>query len=39
MKVFWNTCDKELGSEIKSDYENYSNFKTSKSHSLLEKLM
>ena len=24
MKVIWNTCDKEPGSEIKSAYENYS---------------
>ena len=24
MKVAWNTCDKELGGEIKSAYENYS---------------
>ena len=24
MKVFWNTCDKELGGELKSAYENYS---------------
>ena len=41
MKVIWNTCDKELGSEIKSAYENYSkvHFETSKIHSLLEKLM
>ena len=23
MKVVWNTCDKELGNEIKSVYENY----------------
>ena len=41
MKVIWNTWDKELGSEIKSAYENYSkvHFETSKIHSLLEKLM
>ena len=24
MKVVWNTCDKGLGSRIKSAYENYS---------------
>ena len=24
MKVFWNTCDKELGGEMKSAYESYS---------------
>ena len=24
MKVIWNTCDKDLGGEIKSAYENYS---------------
>ena len=24
MKVVWNTCDKERGGEIRSDYENYS---------------
>ena len=23
MKVVWNTCDKELGGEMKSAYENY----------------
>ena len=23
MKVAWNTCDKELGGGMKSDYENY----------------
>ena len=23
MKVAWNTCDKELGGEVKSAYENY----------------
>ena len=23
MKVAWNTCDKELGGEMKSAYENY----------------
>ena len=27
MKVAWNTCDKELGGEMKSAYENY--FKSS----------
>ena len=37
MKVVRNICDKELGGEVKSAYENYS--KTSKSHSLLGKLM
>ena len=41
MKVFWNTCDKELGGKMKSVSENYfkSSLKTSKSHSLLEKFM
>ena len=24
MKFIWNTCDKELGSEMKYAYENYS---------------
>ena len=24
MRVVWNTCDKELGGEIKAAYENYS---------------
>ena len=24
MKAVWNTCDKELGSEMRSIYENYS---------------
>ena len=24
MKVFWNTCDKDVDGEIKSAYENYS---------------
>ena len=23
IKVSWNTCDKELGGEVKSTYENY----------------
>ena len=42
MKVFWKTCEKELGGEMKSAYETYSikvHHKISKSHSLLEKLM
>ena len=42
MKVVWNTCDKKLGGEIKSTYEIYTpkvHFETSKTHSLLEKVM
>ena len=27
VKAAWNTCDKELGNEMKPDYENY--FKSS----------
>ena len=40
-KVVWNTCYKELGSEIRSAHKKFSkiHFKTSKSHSHLEKLM
>ena len=38
MEVVWNTCDKELGGEIKSIYENYSKSSLSESHSLLEKI-
>ena len=41
MKVVWNTCDKELNGELKFVNENTSkvSWKTSKSHSLLEKIM
>ena len=41
MKVAWNTCDKELGGEMKSVDETTSklHLKPSKSHSLLEKFM
>ena len=41
MKVVWNTCDKELDDELKFVDENYFKvcWKTSNSHSLLEKIM
>ena len=41
MKVAWNTCDKELGGEMKSVDETTSKLylKPSKSHSLLNKFM
>ena len=40
MKVAWNTCDKELGSEMTSAYKNYyfkSSLKNLQNDFLLEK--
>ena len=43
MKVAWNTCDKELGGEMKLNLSMKANskvhLKTCKSHFLLEKFM